>query len=60
MSEDAKTYRERAHHARLGAREAITPQHRQVFQKLAASYEAMAMSAERPDRATTQDASPER
>jgi len=57
MNEDAKIYRERAHHARLGAKEAITPQHRLTFQKLAASYEAMAMTAEWPHSAAERDAS---
>jgi hypothetical protein len=43
---DAKVYRERAMHARLGAREATRPEFRRVFERLAASYEAMAREAE--------------
>jgi hypothetical protein len=46
MSEDAKTYRERAQHARLGAKEARTAQHREIFESLAISYESMALAAE--------------
>ncbi len=48
MSEenDAKVYRERAIQARLGAKEATRPEFRRVFEKLAASYEAMARDAE--------------
>lgn len=50
--EDAKVYRERAAHARLGAKEATRPEFRAVFERLAASYEAMAKDAEwlAPDR----------
>ena len=33
-------------HARLGAREATKPEFRAVFERLAASYEAMARDAE--------------
>jgi hypothetical protein len=44
--EDAKTYRERAMHARLGAKEATKPEFRAVFERLAESYEAMARDAE--------------
>jgi hypothetical protein len=46
MEEDSKTYRERAVHARLGAREATNPQFRAVFERLAESYEAKARDAE--------------
>jgi hypothetical protein len=46
MSEDAKTYRERATHARLGAREATTAAHREISESLAISYESMALAAE--------------
>ena len=46
VSEDAKTYRERAAHARLGAREAKTAAHREIFESLAISYESMALAAE--------------
>jgi len=46
MEEDSKTYRERAVHARLGAREATSPQFRAVFERLAESYEAKARDAE--------------
>jgi hypothetical protein len=44
--DDAKVYRERAMHARLGAKEATRPEFRAVFERLAASYEAMARDAE--------------
>ena len=44
--EDAKTYRERAMHARLGAKEATKPEFRLAFERLAESYEAMARDAE--------------
>jgi hypothetical protein len=44
--EDAKVYRERAMHARLGAKEATRPEFRVVFERLAESYEAMARDAE--------------
>jgi hypothetical protein len=46
MAEDAKTYRERAMHARLGAKEATRPEFRIAFERLAESYEAMARDAE--------------
>jgi hypothetical protein len=46
MEEDAKTYRERAMHARLGAKEATRPEFRLAFERLAESYEAMARDAE--------------
>jgi hypothetical protein len=46
MEEDSKTYRERAVHARLGAKEATSPQFRAVFERLAESYEAKARDAE--------------
>ena len=46
MTEDSKTYRERAIHARLGAKEATRSDFRAVFEQLAASYEAMARDAE--------------
>ena len=46
MDEDAKTYRERAMHARLGAREATRPEFRIAFERVAESYEAMAREAE--------------
>ena len=46
MGEDAKTFRERAQHARLGAKEARTAQHREIFESLAISYESMALAAE--------------
>ena len=46
MSEDAKTCREWAAHARLGAREATTTAHREIFESLAISYESMALAAE--------------
>jgi len=44
--DDAKVYRERAMHARLGAKEATRPEFRRVFERLAASYDAMARDAE--------------
>jgi hypothetical protein len=50
MDEDAKTYRECAMHARLGAKEATRPEFRAVFERLAASYEAKARDAERLER----------
>jgi hypothetical protein len=46
MEEDSKTYRERAMHARLGAKEATTTQHRVIFERLAASYDKLAHDAE--------------
>jgi hypothetical protein len=51
MEEDANTYRERAMHARLGAREATRAEFRMVFERLAESYEAMARDAEWLDQA---------
>jgi hypothetical protein len=44
--EDAKTYRERAMHARLGARESTTLAHRRVFETLADSYDKLARDME--------------
>jgi hypothetical protein len=44
--EDAETYRGRATHARLGAREASNPAHRAIFERLAADYERLAHEAE--------------
>jgi hypothetical protein len=44
--DEAKVYRERAMHARMGAKEATRPEFRRVFERLAASYEAMAKDAE--------------
>jgi hypothetical protein len=44
--DDAETYRGRANHARLGAREASTPAHRAIFERLAQSYERLAQEAE--------------
>ena len=46
MEEDARVYRERAAQARLGAKEAIRPDFRAVFERLAESYEEMARNAE--------------
>ena len=46
MEEDSKTYRERAVHARLGAREATTTQHRLIFERLAESYDKLAHDTE--------------
>lgn len=46
MEENAKVYRERAEHARLGARETRNPEFRAVFERLAQSYEEMARAAE--------------
>ena len=46
MTEDSKTYRERAIQARLGAKEATRPAFRAVFERLAESYEAKARDAE--------------
>lgn len=43
--EDARTYRERADQARLGAREATRADFRKVFERLAESYDAMARKA---------------
>jgi hypothetical protein len=54
MSEDAKTYRGRAAHARLGAREATTVTHREIFESLAISYESMALAAEWTEGASQQ------
>jgi hypothetical protein len=44
---DAKTYRERAIQARLGAKESRKPEFRAVFERLAKSYEEKARNAER-------------
>jgi hypothetical protein len=44
--EDARVYRERAAQARLGAKEAVRPDFRAVFERLAESYEQMARNAE--------------
>jgi hypothetical protein len=46
--DNVKIYRERAMHARLGAKEATKPEFRAVFERLAESYEAMARDAEWP------------
>ena len=46
MEEDSKTYRERAMHARLGAKEATTTQHRLIFERLAESYDKLAHDTE--------------
>ena len=46
MEEDSKTYRERAMHARLGAKEATTTQHRLIFERLADSYDKLAHDTE--------------
>ncbi len=46
MEEDARVYRERAVQARLGAKEAVRPDFRAVFERLAESYEEMARNAE--------------
>ena len=46
MEEDARVYRERAEQARLGAKEAIRPDFRAVFERLAESYDEMARNAE--------------
>jgi hypothetical protein len=47
VEEDAKTYRGRAEQARLAARAASSPKQRVIFEKLAASYDALAQDAER-------------
>jgi hypothetical protein len=44
--ENAKVYRERAEHARLGAKEATRADFKAVFERLAESYEEMAKNAE--------------
>jgi hypothetical protein len=46
VSEDAETYRGRAHQARLAAKATFDKQQRAIFEKLARSYEAMAEDAE--------------
>jgi hypothetical protein len=46
MEEDSKTFRERAMHARLGAKEATTTQHRLIFERLADSYDKLAHDTE--------------
>jgi len=46
VEEDSKTYRERAMHARLGAKEATTTQHRLIFERLAESYDKLAHDTE--------------
>ena len=43
---DAKVFRERAIHARLGAKEATRPDFKAVFERLAESYEERARKAE--------------
>lgn len=50
VSEDVETYRGRAQHARLAAKSAIDKQQRFIFEKLAASYEALANEAECSER----------
>ena len=42
MEEDSKTYRERAMHARMGAKESTTKAYRLVFERLAESYDKLA------------------
>jgi hypothetical protein len=44
--ENARVYRERAEHARLGAKEATRADFKAVFERLAESYEEMAKNAE--------------
>lgn len=56
MRDDAKTYRERAYHARMGAKEATESEHRAAFEKVAASYEAMALHAERRESGKSESA----
>jgi hypothetical protein len=46
VKEDSKTYRERAMHARLGAKEATTTEHRLIFERLAESYDKLALETE--------------
>jgi hypothetical protein len=46
MEESAKVYRERAEHARLGAKEATRADFKAIFERLAESYEEMARNAE--------------
>ena len=46
MEEDSRTYRERAMHARLGAKEATTTEHRRIFERLAESYDKLALETE--------------
>jgi len=46
MDEDSRTYRERAMHARLGAKEARTAEHRLIFERLAQSYDQLARDSE--------------
>jgi len=58
-AEDVETCRGRAYHARMGAQEAPSEGIRAVFERLAASYEALAQELERLEQAdgpTTFDA----
>jgi hypothetical protein len=56
VSEDAATYRGRAEHARLAAKAAADKQQRFIFEKLAASYEALANEADLLERGCPADA----
>jgi hypothetical protein len=55
VSEDVATYRGRAEHARLAAKSAPDRQQRFIFEKLAASYEALAAEAELLERGSPAD-----
>ena len=50
-AEDVETCRGRAYHARIGAQEAPSGDVRAVFERLAASYEALALELERLEQA---------
>ena len=45
-----RTYRGRAYHARMGAKESTQPEFRKIFETLAAAYENLANEAERLKR----------
>ena len=46
----AETYRGRAYHAKMGADEATSENIKSIFERLAASYEALAAEVERLER----------
>jgi hypothetical protein len=51
IDDDANTFRGRAYHARMGAAEASSDKLRAIFERLAASYEALAQEVERLEKA---------
>jgi chemotaxis protein histidine kinase CheA len=53
--ETSELYRGRAHHARMGAQEAPSEKIKSIFERLAASYEALAEKVESVERLQQSD-----